>query len=91
MFACGAKVRDLVNETIAKVTAWSLEHAAAGTGPLRGFYNEPFPKHSFRAGLAGKTLACGYKTLSWGTVHGSLVFVLKPMPSGFETSLYDPN
>ena len=33
------------HETIAKVVAWSLEHAASGTAPMTGFYNEPLVGH----------------------------------------------
>ena len=57
------QVRDLVNETIAKITAWSLKHAALGKAPTRGYYGEKFAPNSFRSGLAGKTLANNYKIL----------------------------
>lgn len=47
------------HETIAKVIAWSLKHAASGTAPMTGFYNEPLVGH--RANMAGKELAGGWK------------------------------
>lgn len=59
------QVREAVNKTVAELTAWSLKHAAAGTAPLVGFYGEPFQKGSFRASLAGKQLAGGFKFLVW--------------------------
>ena len=47
------------HETIAKVIAWSLKHAASGTAPTTGFYNEPLVGD--RANMAGKELAGGWK------------------------------
>ena len=58
-----SQVRDFVNETIARITAWSLKHAASGKAPTHGYYGEKFAPNSFRSGLAGKTLANNYKIL----------------------------
>lgn len=54
-----------MNETIAKITAWSIEVATSGKAPTRGFFGEEFEKQSFRAKLAGKALANGYKRLGF--------------------------
>ena len=53
-----------MNATIAKVVAWSLEQAASGHAPSTGFYGEVLEKGTYRAMMAGKTLAGGYKTLA---------------------------
>lgn len=34
-----------------------------GIGPARGFYGEEFPQNTYRAEMAGETLALGWKLL----------------------------
>lgn len=61
---CCHQVFQRVNSLIAQVTAWSLDHAAAGTFPAHGFRGEKFASRSFRAGLVGcSEFAGGYRTL----------------------------
>lgn len=59
----GTQVRQGVNKTIADLTAWSLHYGGLGVYPERGFYGEEFEKGTYRAGLAGKPLANGFKYL----------------------------
>lgn len=62
---CLPWVAKRVNEEIAGLVAWSLEHAASGIAPVRGYNGETFPPKSYRAELAGKTLALGWKPLTF--------------------------
>ena len=55
------KTKAACNREIARLVAWSLQHAATGVAPVKGFYGEDFPRGSFRAQLAGSVLARGYK------------------------------
>lgn len=52
-----------MNKVVAEVTAWSLQHAAAGKAPESGFYGEPFGSKSYRFEMRGKQLAGGYRKL----------------------------
>lgn len=58
------QVQKQVNREIAKLMAWSMRCASSGVAPDRGFYDEEFPRKSFRYELMGKELACGWKNLS---------------------------
>ena len=62
-WAVGFEVREGVNKTIADVVAWSMQHAASGTYPSRGFYNEDFLDGTHRKFLSGKNIAGGFKLL----------------------------
>ena len=46
---------------MAEIFNWSMEAAAVARAPERGFYGESFPAKSYRACLAGQSLAGGYK------------------------------
>ena len=63
VWAVGFEVREGVNKTIADVVAWSMQHAASGTYPSRGFYNEEFHDGTYRKCLSGKNIAGGFKLL----------------------------
>eukprot|EP00435_Cladocopium_sp_Y103_P064388 s488_g26.t1 len=47
-------VRQEVNDTIARLTAWSLSVAAEGIAPQVGFHDEAFEKGSYRFAMRGK-------------------------------------
>ena len=57
------EVQKATNREIAKFIAWSMKWASEGLGPETGYYNEDFGKDSHRAGLAGKPLALGWRSL----------------------------
>ena len=57
------EVRNAAFKKVVEVASWSMDIASKGKGPARGFEGEDFKKDSFRANLAGKTLAKGYKFL----------------------------
>ena len=57
------EVQKATNREIAKFIAWSMKWASAGLGPETGYYNEEFGKDTYRAGLAGKALALGWRIL----------------------------
>ena len=61
----GHEVWDVVNDTMARLVAWSLDHAARGVFPTRGFHGEAFDRRSYRASLAGKRICfeSGFKLL----------------------------
>ena len=61
------KVRPNAFKKVAEIAAWSMAIASRGLGPDRGFAGEIFQEKTYRASLAGKQLANGYKKLvcSW--------------------------
>ena len=61
------KVREGVNDTLARVVAWSLRCAGEGVYPSTGFYGEPFESNTFRHGHCGKQIANGYRFLETET------------------------
>lgn len=65
MVACPghSQVRQGVNKTLADLVAWSLRYSGLGLYPERGFYGEDFEKGTYRAGMAGKPIANGFKHL----------------------------
>lgn len=59
--ALHSQVRRRVHDIVAKICAWSLEHAASGKGPDVGFYEEDFPPNTWRSQMRGKPLAGGIR------------------------------
>lgn len=57
-----SQVKKRVNKIIADLLAWSLKHCASGIAPTTGFYDEEFPKYTWRSEFAGGQLANGYRT-----------------------------
>lgn len=55
------EVRRGVNKTIADVVAWSMDYAASGRYPTRGFYNEEFGDGTYRKSVGGNLVAAGHK------------------------------
>jgi len=55
------EVRKDVNKTIADVVAWSMDYAASGRYPTRGFYNEEFGDGTYRKSVGGRLIAAGHK------------------------------
>ena len=58
-----------MNKLVADLAAWSLEHAFAGKAPTQGFKGEAFEKGTYRAAMAGKELAGGFKKHGSQEVH----------------------
>ena len=52
-----------MNQVAADLVAGSLQHAATGRFPTRGFRGEVFQKGTYREKLAGKEFGNGYKML----------------------------
>lgn len=59
-------MRREVNETIARVTAWSMEIASEGTSPQVGFEGEEFQSGTYRYDMRGQKLANGWKNFGDG-------------------------
>ena len=57
-----SQVRAAVNTKIAQLTSWSMDIAARGTGPLRGFMGESLAGTP-REHLMGAELALGWRTV----------------------------
>ena len=66
--ACHIQVKESIHKRVADLTAWSMTYAGMGMAPTAGFDGETFEATSFRAEMAGKELAGGFRKL--GTLGG---------------------
>ena len=55
------EVKEYIHKKVADISSWSMTYAAMGLAPTVGFDGESFPDFSFRAAMAGKELAGGFK------------------------------
>ena len=63
------QVKESIHKKVAEITAWSMTYAAMGVAPTAGFEGESFELKSFRAEMAGKELAGGFRKLGHATLR----------------------